>query len=102
MALSVWAKTSPSLAGGTMTLFMAWNSSSVCRMIYYYFNGIIFGHVTRSYQIAQMIFGLGVAVHAQDNFGVVLIDFILSGLPDGATVGFMGGIFVSLAITLLN
>jgi hypothetical protein len=49
-----------------------------------------------------VVVGLGVGVHAQDNFGVVLIDFILPGLPDGATVGFMGGIFVSLAMTLLN
>ena len=36
MALSVWSKISPSLVGGTMTLFMAWNSSSVCQIVYYF------------------------------------------------------------------
>jgi hypothetical protein len=67
-----------------------------------FFDGIILGPVIKSYQIAQVIVGLGVGVQTHDNFGVVLIDFILRGLPDGSTVGLMGGIFVTLAMTLLN
>ncbi len=67
-----------------------------------YFDGIILGPVIRSYQIAQVIIGLGVGVQTHDNFGVVFIDFILRGLPDGSTLGLMGGIFVTLAMTLLN